>query len=98
MRNVIICVPPDVSRVIKSRIMRWASHIARMGEGEVHTGFRWGNLRERGHLEYPGIDRRILLRWNFKKWNGRGKDWFEMAQDRDMCRALVNAVMNLRVQ
>jgi hypothetical protein len=34
-----------------------------MGRREVHTGFRWGNLRERGHLEDPGIDWRIILKW-----------------------------------
>ena len=32
--------------------------------------FWWGNLRERDHLEDPGIDRRIILRWIFRKWNG----------------------------
>jgi hypothetical protein len=33
------------------------------GRGEVHIGFWWGNLRERDHLEDPGLDRRIILRW-----------------------------------
>jgi hypothetical protein len=33
--------------------------------GEVYTGFWWGNLRERDHLEDPGVDVRIILRWNF---------------------------------
>jgi len=32
------------------------------GRGEVHTGFWWGNLRERDHLEIPGIDGKIILR------------------------------------
>jgi len=40
-----------------------------MGRIEVCTGFRWGNLRERDHLEDPGIDGRIILRWVFKKWD-----------------------------
>jgi len=37
------------------------------------------------------------LRWIFRKWNGGGIDWIDVAQDRDKGRALVNAVMNLRV-
>jgi hypothetical protein len=58
----------------------------------VHTGFWWGDLRKR----------RPKRRWEdttkstFKKWDG-GMDWIELAQDRDRWRALVNAVMNLRV-
>jgi len=35
----------------------------------VHTGFWWGNLRERDHLEDPGINERIILRWFIKKWD-----------------------------
>jgi hypothetical protein len=55
-----------------------------------------GNLRERDHVEEVGIDRRIILRWIFERWYG-GKDWLDLAQDRDRWRALVNAVMNLRL-
>jgi hypothetical protein len=33
----------------------------------VHTGFWWGNLREKDHLGDPGIDGRIILRWIFRK-------------------------------
>ena len=36
----------------------------------MHTGFWWGNLRERSHLEDPGVDGRIISRWNFRKWVG----------------------------
>ena len=45
------------------------------GRGEFCTGFWRGNLRERDHLEDPGIDRRIILKWIF--------DWIDLAQDRD---------------
>jgi hypothetical protein len=62
----------------------------------VHTGFWWGDLGEGGHLGDPGVDGRIILKWIFKK-RGGGMDWIELAQDRDRWRALVNAVMNLRV-
>jgi hypothetical protein len=64
--------------------------------GEVYTGFWWGNLRERDHLEDPGIDVRIILRLVFRKWVG-GMNWIGLAQDRDRWRSLVNAVMNFRV-
>jgi hypothetical protein len=43
----------------------------------------------------PGVDARIILKWIFK-WDG-GVDWIKLAQDRDRWRALLNAVMNLRV-
>jgi len=58
----------------------------------VHNGFWWGNLREINHLEDPGIDGRIILRWMFRKWEG-GMIWIDLAQDRERWQALVNVVM-----
>jgi hypothetical protein len=53
---------------------RWAGNIAsRGGRGEVYIEFWWGHLRERDHLEDPGLDGRVILTWNFRKWDG-GKD------------------------
>jgi hypothetical protein len=43
--------------------------------GEVYTGLCWRKLRERDHLEDPGVDGRIILRWIFRKWDvGHGLD------------------------
>jgi hypothetical protein len=36
----------------------------------VHTGFWWGDLRERDHLNDLSVDGRIILKWIFKKWGG----------------------------
>jgi hypothetical protein len=88
---------PSNVRVKKSRRMRWTGHVTRMRRVGVYTGFWWGNLSERDHLGNPGIDGRIILSSIFKKWDVGGMDWIELAQERDRWRALVNAVMNLRV-
>jgi hypothetical protein len=60
---------PNIVRVIKSRRMIWARHLARMGRGEAHTEFWWGNLKEIYHLEDADVDGKIILRWIFRKWN-----------------------------
>jgi len=37
--------------------------------GEVYTGFWWGNLKEGDQFGEPGLDRKIILRWNFRNWD-----------------------------
>jgi hypothetical protein len=49
--------------------------------GEVQTGYWWGSLRERDHLEDLGVDGKIIFRWFFNEWDG-GVD-FILAQYRD---------------
>jgi hypothetical protein len=63
--NDLYCSPNFV-RVIKSRIMGWAGHATRMGEGR---GFWCGNLRGRDNLGDQGVYGRIILGWIFRKWD-----------------------------
>jgi len=74
-----------------------AGYVARMGRGGACIGFWWGNLRERNDWEDPGVDGRVILRWIFRKWDVGV--WTESSWHRigDRWRALVNAVMNIRV-
>jgi len=52
---------PNIVRVIQSRIMRWARHVARMGEERGCIGTLWGNRRERDHWGDLGVDEWIIL-------------------------------------
>jgi hypothetical protein len=54
---------PNTLRVIKSRRMGWAVHVARMGRGEVFKGFWLGGPKGRDHWEDVGLGGRIVLRW-----------------------------------
>ena len=61
----------------------------------MYTECWWGNLGERDISGYSDVDGKIILRWLLRKWDVGV--WMELAQDRDRWRALVKAVMNLRV-
>jgi hypothetical protein len=49
--------------------MKLAGELAVWERVEVYTGCWWGNLREKNHLNDPGINGRIILRWIFRKWD-----------------------------
>jgi hypothetical protein len=65
----VLCSSPTIVRVMKSRRMRWAGHVARMGRGEMCTWFRWENLTGRDRWGDPDVDGKIILRWIFRNWN-----------------------------
>ena len=55
--------------VIKSRRMRWADHVARMGVERVCIVSCWGNWRERDHWGDLGVDGWIILGWISRMWD-----------------------------
>ena len=60
---------PNIVRVIKSRRMRWAGHVAHMGEERGCIGSWWGNRRERDHWRDLGVDGWIILGWICSSWD-----------------------------
>jgi hypothetical protein len=84
---------PSIIRIIKARRMRWAGHVARMGE--KRTAFRL--LEGRRPLGRPR--RRWLdnIRIDLVEVGWGDVDWIGLAQDRGRWRALVNSVLNLLV-
>jgi hypothetical protein len=88
---------PDIIRQNNSRRMRWAGHVARMGEGINVYRVLVGKPEEKRPIERPrrrGEDG-IIMDLGEIGWGG--VEWIRLAQDRDRWRAVVNAVMNLRV-
>ena len=84
-------------RVIKSRRIRWAGHVARMGEGSGVYRVLVGRPGGRRPLGRPRRRWEDNIRMDLREVGYGCVDWMELAQDRDRWRALVSAVMNLRV-
>jgi hypothetical protein len=88
---------PNIIRVIKSRRLRCARHVARIEEGRGAYRILVGRPEERRQLGRPWRRWEDNIKMDFQEVGWEGMYWIDMAQDRDRWRALVNAVMNLRV-
>jgi len=60
---------PNIVRVVKSKRMRWAGHVARMGEEWGCIGSWWGNRREGDNWGDQGVDGWIILGWISRRWD-----------------------------
>ena len=87
---------PNIVLVVKSRRMRWAGHVVRMGEGRGVHRVLVGKPERKRPLGIPKCRWEDNIKMDLREV---GKDgyWMELAQNRDRWRALVNTVMNLRV-
>ena len=88
---------PNIVRVIKSRRMRWAGHVARMGERRGVYRVLVGKPEGKRPLGRPRRRWEDNIKIDLQEVGCGGMDWIELAQDRDRWRALVNALMNIRV-
>ena len=87
---------PNIVRVIKSRSMRWAGHVARMGEESSVYRVLVGKTEGRRPLGRTRR-RRMDIRMDLQEVGCGYMDWIGLAQGRDRWRTLVSAVMNLPV-
>jgi hypothetical protein len=96
LHNEKLYCSPHIFRVITSRRIIWAGNVARMGRGGVYR-FLVGKVEGKRPLGRPRHRWDDNIKMDFQKVGCWGMDWIELAQDRDRWRALVNAVMKLRV-
>ena len=88
---------PNIVRLIKSRIMRWAGHVARIEEGRAVHKVLVGKPEGKRPLGRPRRRWEDNIKMDLQEV-GRGcVDWMELAKDRDRWWALVSTVMNFPV-
>jgi hypothetical protein len=88
---------PNIVRVIKSRRMRWAGHVAGMGEGRGVYRVLVGRPEGKRPLGRPRHRWEDNINMDLREIGIDWANWIQLAQDRVQWRAFVNMVMNLRV-
>jgi hypothetical protein len=87
----------NIVRVIKSRRMRWARHVARMGEGRGVYRLLVGRPEGKRTLGRPRRRWKDNIKMDLREIGIDGANWIQLVQDSFQWRAFVNTVMNLRV-
>ena len=87
----------NIVRVIKSRRLRWAGHVARMEEGRCAFKILTGKSTGKRPLGRPRRRWEDNIRMDLEEIGINADNWVDSAQDRNYWRALVNAALNLRV-
>jgi hypothetical protein len=88
---------PNIVRVVKSRRMRWAGHVARVGEDKGVHRMLVGKSDRKRPLGRPRRRWEDNIKMDLEAVGGGRGDWMELAQDRDRWRALVSTVKNFQV-
>jgi hypothetical protein len=88
---------PNIVRVIKPRRMRWAGHVARMGEGRGVYRVVVGKPEDKRPLGRPRRRWEDNIKLDLREIGIDGSNWIRLVQDRVQWWAFVNTVMNLRV-
>jgi hypothetical protein len=87
---------PNIVRVIKSMRLRWAGHVARMGEGRGIYGVLVGRPEGKRPLGRPRRRWEDNIKMDLREIVNDGTNWIQLARDRVQWLACVNMVMNLR--
>jgi len=88
---------PNIVWVVKSRRMRWAGHVAHMGQGRGVYRVLVGKPEGKRPLGRPRCRWEDNIKMDLQEVGGSCGNWMELAQDRDRWRALVSTVINLQV-
>ena len=88
---------PNIVLVVKSRRMRWAGHVARMGQWRGVYRVLVGKPEGKRPLGRPRHRWEDNIKMDLQEVGGSCGDWMELVQDRDSWRTIVSTVMNLRV-
>jgi hypothetical protein len=88
---------PNIIRMIKSRRMKWAGHVARIKENRNAYRILVGKPEGERPLGRPRSRWVDNIKIDLREIGWNSVDWVDLAQDRDQWRALVNTVVNLRV-